>query len=109
PNVRDHITAHPEGRVPVHRVADLTAQGPHVERELALVKVAGTGEHRIEAMRLAEIYRARVLDATIGSFVFELTGSTAKINTFVDLMREVGLGEVASTGVVAISRGREAI
>ena len=95
--------------MPVHKVADLTAEGPHVERELALVKVAGTGDHRIEAMRLAEIYRARVLDATTGSFVFELTGSTQKINTFVDLMREVGLVEVARTGVVAISRGREAI
>ena len=95
--------------MPVHKVADLTAEGPHVERELALVKVAGTGDHRIEAMRLAEIYRARVLDATTGSFVFELTGSTQKINTFIDLMREVGLVEVARTGVVAISRGREAI
>jgi acetolactate synthase-1/3 small subunit len=108
-HVMEQIIAQLDRLVPVHKVADLTAEGPHVERELALVKVAGTGEHRIEAMRLAEIYRARVLDATTGSFVFELTGSTAKINTFVDLMREVGLVEVARTGVVAISRGREAI
>ena len=109
PHVMEQIIAQLDRLVPVHKVADLTAEGPHVERELALVKVAGTGEHRIEAMRLAEIYRARVLDATTASFVFELTGSTAKINTFVDLMREVGLVEVARTGVVAISRGREAI
>jgi acetolactate synthase-1/3 small subunit len=108
-HVMEQIIAQLDRLVPVHKVADLTAEGPHVERELALVKVAGTGEHRIEAMRLAEIYRARVLDATTGSFVFELTGSTDKINTFVDLMREVGLVEVARTGVVAISRGREAI
>jgi acetolactate synthase-1/3 small subunit len=109
PHVIEQIIAQLDRLVPVHKVADLTAAGPHVERELALVKVAGTGDHRIEAMRLAEIYRARVLDATTGSFVFELTGSSAKIDTFVDLMREVGLVEVARTGVVAISRGREAI
>ena len=109
PHVMEQIISQLDRLVPVHKVADLTAEGPHVERELALVKVAGTGDHRIEAMRLAEIDRARVLDATTGSFVFELTGSTQKINTFIDLMREVGLVEVARTGVVAISRGREAI
>ena len=109
PHVMEQIISQLDRLVPVHKVADLTAEGPHVERELALVKVAGGGDHRIEAMRLAEIYRARVLDATTGSFVFELTGSTQKINTFIDLMREVGLVEVARTGVVAISRGREAI
>ncbi len=107
-HVMEQILAQLERLVPVHKVTDLTSLGPHVERELALVKVAGTGEHRIEAMRLADIYRARVLDATTGSFVFELTGSTEKINTFIELMREVGLVEVARTGVVAIARGREA-
>ncbi len=107
-HVMEQILAQLERLVPVHKVTDLTSLGPHVERELALVKVAGTGEHRIEAMRLADIYRARVLDATTGSFVFELTGGTEKINTFIDLMREVGLVEVARTGVVAIARGREA-
>jgi acetolactate synthase-1/3 small subunit len=106
--VIEQILAQLERLVPVHKVTDLTALGPHVERELALIKVAGTGEHRIEAMRLADIYRARVLDATTGSFVFEITGSTQKINTFVELMREVGLVEVARTGVVAIARGRDA-
>ncbi len=106
--VIEQILAQLERLVPVHKVLDLTAFGPHVERELALVKVAGTGEHRIEAMRLADIYRARVLDATTGSFVFEITGSTGKINTFVALMREVGLVEIARTGVVAIARGRDA-
>ena len=108
-HVMEQILAQLERMVPVHKVTDLTTLGPHVERELALVKVAGTGEHRIEAMRLADIYRARVLDATTGSFVFEITGSTDKINTFIQLMREVGLVEVARTGVVAIARGREAV
>ncbi|MEA3003185.1 MAG: acetolactate synthase small subunit [Sphingomonadales bacterium] len=108
-HVIEQIIAQLDRLVPVHKVTDLTAHGPHVERELALVKVAGTGEHRIEAIRLADIYRARVLDATTGSFVFEITGSTDKIDTFVDLMREVGLVEVARTGVVAIARGREAV
>jgi acetolactate synthase-1/3 small subunit len=94
--------------VPVHKVRDLTAEGAHVERELALVKVRGTGEARIEALRLAEVYRARVVDATISSFVFEVTGGTEKIDKFVELMNEVGLIEVARTGIVAISRGKDA-
>jgi acetolactate synthase I/III small subunit len=106
--VMEQIIAQLERLVPVHKVTDLTAFGPHVERELALVKVAGTGDHRIEALRLAEVYRARVVDATIGSFVFEVTGGSEKIDKFVELMREVGLVEVARTGIVAISRGKEA-
>jgi acetolactate synthase-1/3 small subunit len=104
-HVMEQIIAQLERLVPVHKVLDLTAIGPHVERELALVKVAGTGEHRIEALRLADVYRARVIDATIESFVFEVTGGSDKIDTFVNLMREVGLVEVARTGIVAIARG----
>ena len=107
-HVMEQIIAQLERLVPVHKVTDLSALGPHVERELALVKVAGTGDHRIEALRLAEVYRARVVDATISSFVFEVTGGTDKIDKFVELMAEVGLVEVARTGVVAISRGKEA-
>jgi acetolactate synthase I/III small subunit len=107
PPVMEQVVAQLERLVPVHKVIDLTAQGPHVERELALVKVLGTGDHRIEALRLAEVYRARVVDATISSFVFEVTGGSEKIDKFVELMREVGLVEVARTGIVAISRGRE--
>jgi acetolactate synthase-1/3 small subunit len=104
----EQIIAQLDRLVPVHSVTDLTALGPHVERELALVKVAGTGDHRIEALRLADIYRARVLDATTASFVFEVTGGRDKIDTFVTLMAEVGLVEVARTGIVAIARGRDA-
>ncbi len=107
-HVMEQIHSQLERLVPVHKVTDLTVDGPHVERELALVKVAGTGDHRIEALRLAEVYRARVVDATIASFVFEVTGGTEKIDKFVELMREVGLVEVARTGIVAISRGAEA-
>ncbi len=106
-HVMEQIIAQLDRLVPVHKVTDLTAAGPHVARELALVKVAGTGDHRIEALRLAEVYRARVVDATIGSFVFEVTGNTEKIDKFVELMGEVGLVEVARTGVVAIARGKE--
>ncbi|AHE52851.1 acetolactate synthase small subunit [Sphingomonas sanxanigenens] len=107
-SVMEQIIAQLERLVPVHKVIDLTALGPHVERELALVKVAGTGDHRIEALRLAEVYRARVVDATTSSFVFEVTGGTEKIDKFIELMREVGLIEVARTGIVAIARGKEA-
>jgi acetolactate synthase-1/3 small subunit len=109
PATIEQIIAQLDRLVPVHKVLDLTELGPHVERELALVKVAGVGDHRIEALRLADVYRARVVDATTGSFVFEVTGGSEKIDTFVSLMREVGLVEVARTGVVAIARGREAV
>ncbi|MBB3880778.1 acetolactate synthase small subunit [Sphingomonas pseudosanguinis] len=108
PPVMEQIIAQLDRLVPVHKVTDLTVLGDHVERELALVKVAGTGDRRIEALRLAEVYRARVVDATIGSFVFEVTGTIAKIDKFVELMGEVGLVEVARTGIAAISRGAEA-
>ena len=107
-HVMEQILAQLERLVPVHKVTDLTTAGPHVERELAMVKVAGKGEARIEALRLADVYRARVVDATTTSFVFEVTGGSEKIDKFVELMREVGLVEVARTGIVAISRGSQA-
>lgn len=109
PAVIEQIMAQLDRLVPVHRVLDLTALGPHVEREMALVKVAGTGDKRVEALRLADIFRARPVDTTTGSFVFEISGSTDKVSQFVELMREVGLVEVARTGVVAIARGKEAV
>lgn len=93
--------------VPVHKVADLTEQGPFVERELALVKVAGVGEKRVEALRLADVFRARAVDSTLQSFVFELTGSAEKIDAFIELMRPLGLVDVSRTGAVAIARGPE--
>lgn len=108
PATLEQIVAQLDRLVPVHRVHDLTAEGAHVERELAVVKVAGTGDHRIEALRLADVYRARVVDATTSSFIFEVTGGTEKIDKFVELMGEVGLVEVARTGIVAIARGRDA-
>ena len=91
--------------VPVHKVSDLTIDGPSVERELALVKVFGIGEKRVESLRIADIFRARVLDSTNESFVFEIIGDTGKLNAFVDLMKPLGLVDVSRTGVVAIARG----
>ena len=91
--------------VPVHKVHDLTDEGPFVEREMALIKVVGKGETRIESLRLADIFRARVVDSTTESFVFEITGSSEKLNAFIALMEPLGLVEVSRTGTVAISRG----
>jgi acetolactate synthase-1/3 small subunit len=91
--------------VPVHRVRDLTDEGPHIERELALIKVAGTGDRRIESLRIADIFKARVVDATLSSFVFEMTGSAAELDDFISLMRQLGLVDVSRTGVAAISKG----
>ncbi len=108
PRVIDQIIAQLDRLVPVHKVLDLTEIGPFVARELALVKVAGTGEARIEALRLADVFRAKVVDTTTHSFVFELTGTPDKIDRFVSLMRELGLVEVGRTGVVGMMRGAEA-
>jgi acetolactate synthase-1/3 small subunit len=103
----DQIRAQLERLVPVHKVTDLTEIGPYVERELALIKVAGVGEARVEALRVADIFRAKVVDTSTKSFVFELTGPPDKIDSFVALMRELGLVEVGRTGVVGMIRGPE--
>ena len=108
-NVIDQIKAHLDRLVPVHRVVDLTLQGEALERELARVKVVGKGEHRVEAMRLAAAFGARTLDASLTSFVFELTGSTEEIERFIKLMTAVGLTEVSRTGIAAMSRGPDAM
>ena len=109
PSVIDQIEAQLERLVPVHKVTDLTTAGPHVERELALIKVAGTGDKRVEALRVAEIFRAHVVDTTTTSFVFELTGAPEKIDSFVALMRGLGLVEVGRSGVVGMIRGAESV
>jgi acetolactate synthase-1/3 small subunit len=107
PMVIEQIKNQLDRLVPVHRVVDMTVAGPAIERELAMVKVRGKGEHRVEALRLADAFRARVIDATTESFVFEITGGSEKIDQFVALMLPLGLVEVSRTGVVAISRGPE--
>jgi acetolactate synthase-1/3 small subunit len=103
--VIEQIKAQLDRLVPVHKVSDLTLEGPHLAREMMLIKVAGRGEHRMEALRLADAFRARVVDATNESFVFEMTGAGEKLDAFIDLMRPIGLTEVSRTGVVAIARG----
>ena len=105
--VIDQIRAQLERLVPVHKVIDLTESGGHVERELALIKVAGKGDNRVEALRIAELFRANVVDTTTSSFVFELTGSPEKIDSFIALMRELGLVEVGRSGIVGMVRGPE--
>jgi acetolactate synthase I/III small subunit len=107
PMVIEQIKNQLERLVPVHRVVDLTSSGPSLQRELAMVKVRGKGEQRMEALRLADAFRARVIDATNESFVFEITGASDKIESFVNLMLPLGLVEVSRTGVVAIGRGPE--
>jgi acetolactate synthase I/III small subunit len=107
PMIIEQIKNQLDRLVPVHKVRDLTIEGPSLERELALIKMRGSGEKRVESLRIADIFRARVVDATIESFVFEMTGSTEKLNAFIGLMRPLGLVDVARTGVAAIARGPE--
>ncbi|EJW21594.1 hypothetical protein IMCC14465_13900 [alpha proteobacterium IMCC14465] len=109
PMVIEQIKAQLSRIVPVSRVTDLTVEAEAIEREMALVKVTGTGEKRVEALRVSESFRARVVDTTHESFVFELTGAKTKIDAFVQLMRPLGLKEVSRTGIAAIARGPEAM
>ena len=105
----EQIKAQLDRLVPVHKVSDLGQEGPHLTRELALIKVVGAGDHRVEALRLADAFRARVVDATVESFVFEMTGNAEKIDAFCALMRPLGLLEVCRTGALAIARGVRAL
>ena len=109
PMVIEQIKAQLGRVVPVRKVSDLTEEGPFVERELALIKVSGTGEKRVELLRIADVFRARVVDSTIESFVFEMTGSTEKLDAFINLMQPLGLVDASRTGVVAIARGAKAL
>jgi acetolactate synthase-1/3 small subunit len=105
----EQIKAQLDRLVPVHTVSDLTEEGPHVERELALIKVIASGEPRVESLRIADIFRAHVVDSENDSFVFEMTGKPAKVNAFIRLMEPLGLAEVSRTGVVALLRGKTSI
>jgi acetolactate synthase I/III small subunit len=107
--VIEQIKAQLDRLVPVHRVADLTQQGPHIAREMALIKIISSGEKRTEALRLADAFRARVVDATTESFVFEMTGATDKLDAFIEVLRPLGLAEVSRTGIAAIVRGTRLI
>ena len=107
PMVIEQIKAQLKRLVPIHSVSDLTEMGAAIERELALVKIINSGDKRIEALRIADTFRARTLDSTLDSFVFEVTGNSSKVAAFVDLMRSLGEIEVARTGVSAISRGNQ--
>ena len=108
PAVIEQIKAQLGRIVPVHEVHDLTVEGPSVERELALLKVTGQGNERVEALRLADIFRANVVDSTLESFVFEITGTPEKVDAFAELMRPIGLTEMARTGIAALARGVDA-
>ncbi len=107
--VIEQIKAQLDRLVAVDRVADLTIEGPYVARDLALVKVSGIGEMRVEAMRVADVFRARAVDSSLSSFIFELTGAADKIDAFIEQMKGLGLVEVARTGAVALSRGSDGL
>ena len=109
PMIIEQIKAQLGRLVPVSKVVDLTKEGAYVERELALIKLRGKGEKRVESLRIADIFRARAIDSTNESFVFEISGSTQKIDAFIELMKPLGLIDISRTGVVAIARGREGI
>ena len=109
PMVVEQIKAQLGRLVPVHEVSDLTLEGDSVERELALVKVVGTGEIRVESLRIADIFRANVVDSTNESFVFEIVGKSSKVNAFVKLMQPLGLADVSRTGIAAIARGTDSM
>lgn len=108
PQVLEQIEAQLQRLVPVRRVVDLTREGPMLERETALLKVTSTGEKRIEALRIADVFNAQAIDATTQSFIFEINGTAEEINNFIDLMTPLGLIEVVRSGVLGIARGAKA-
>lgn len=105
PMIIEQIKVQLERLVPVHKVRDLTLEGPFIEREMALVKVVANGEKRVESLRIADVFKARVVDATIASFVFEITGTAEDLNRFIDLMQQLGEVDISRTGAAALSRG----
>jgi|TARA_B110000091_G_scaffold166245_1_gene177678 acetolactate synthase-1/3 small subunit len=109
PMVIEQIKAQLTRLIPVYQVRDLTQDGAYVERELALVKVKGSGDKRVESLRISDIFRARAVDSTNESFVFEIVGTSNKIDAFIDLMKPLGLIDISRTGVVAISRGTDSL
>jgi len=109
PMILEQIKAQLGRLVPVHSISDLTREGAYVERDLALIKLAGSGDKRVEALRIADIFRARVVDAGHDHFIIEMTGRTDKLDAFIELMRPLGLVDVSRTGVVAIARGPEGL
>jgi acetolactate synthase-1/3 small subunit len=109
PQVLAQIEAQLEKMVSTRHVQDVSKDPNGIERELALVKVRGAGAERVEALRVSEIFRAKVIDTTHESFVFEVTGASSKIDSFVELMRPLGLVEVSRTGVLSIQRGAQAL
>ncbi len=109
PMILEQIKAQLDRLVPVHSISDLTREGAYVERDLALIKLVGSGDKRVEALRIADIFRARVVDAGHDHFIFEMTGRTDKLDAFINLMRPLGLVDVSRTGVVAIARGPEGL
>lgn len=105
PMIIEQIKVQLDRLVPVHKVKDLTLEGPFIEREMALVKVVANGEKRVESLRIADVFKARVVDATISSFVFEITGTAEDLNRFIDLMQQLGEVDISRTGAAALSRG----
>lgn len=105
PMIIEQIKVQLDRLVPVHKVKDLTLAGPFIEREMALVKVVATGEKRVESLRIGDVFKARVVDATISSFVFELTGTAEDLDRFIDLMQQLGEVDISRTGAAALSRG----
>ncbi len=105
PMIIEQIKVQLERLVPVHKVKDLTLEGPFIEREMALVKVVANGEKRVESLRIGDVFKARVVDATINSFVFEITGTADDLNRFIDLMQQLGEVDISRTGAAALSRG----
>ncbi len=109
PIVLEHVKNLLQRLVPVHSVADLTSFGPSVRRELALLKVSGVDKNRVESLRIADIFKAEVVDAGLEHFIFQIHGEPEHIDRFVDLMRQLGMVDISRTGVAAISRGPEVL
>jgi len=99
----EQITKQLNKLVDVIRVVDLTAK-EYVERETALIKIRAQGEDRSEALRIVDIFRARIVDATASTYTIEMSGDSKKIGAIVNLLKPLGIKEFVCTGRIAIAR-----
>ena len=104
----EQITKQLNKLIDVVKLLDLTG-GPHIEREMMLIKVKAERSHRDEIIRLTDIFRGKVLDVTDTSFVIELTGKSSKLDAFIRAIHEELVLEVVRTGPSGIGRGTKGL
>ena len=107
-DIIEQITKQLNKLVDVVKLIDLT-EGPHIEREMLLIKIRADATMREEVKRLVDIFRGRIVDVTDTSYTVELTGTGDKLDAFIQAVRSAGILEVVRSGVSGIARGERSL